>query len=72
VTPYRARKSYDRWMQDAGVPRVRRRQYLGHGKADVSDNYEFYEVTAYLKGDAEKMRSQLGPQRLQVHQGGAA
>src|SRR5207249_9750613 len=44
VTPKLARKTFDRWMQDAGIPRVRRKRYLGHGKRDVTDGYEWYEV----------------------------
>jgi hypothetical protein len=33
VTPYRARKTFDRWLQDAGIPRARRIPYMGTGGA---------------------------------------
>jgi integrase len=68
VTPYQARKTFARWMEDAGVPRTRREIYRGHGKRDIGDVYERYEVSAYLREDAERMRSQLGPQRLALAQ----
>src|SRR5260370_550934 len=64
LTPYQARKTFDRWLQAAGIPRVRRKRYLGHGKRDVTDDYEFYEVTEYLRDDAAKLRAALGPQKL--------
>jgi hypothetical protein len=66
VTPKLARKTFDRWMQDAGVPRVRRKHYLGHGKRDVTDDYEWYEVVAYLREDAGKMRALLPQLGLRV------
>jgi hypothetical protein len=43
-------------MQDAEIPRVRRKRYLEHGKRDVTDDYEWYEVLAYLREDAGRMR----------------
>ncbi len=64
VTPYQARKTFARWMEDAGIPRARREVYRGHGKRDIGDVYERYEVSAYLREDAERMRGQLGPQKL--------
>ena len=68
VTPYQARKTFARWMEDAGIPRARREVYRGHGKRDIGDVYERYEVADYLRGDAEKMRAQLGPQKLALAQ----
>jgi hypothetical protein len=53
-------------MQDAEIPRVRRKRYLGHGKRDVTDDYEWYEVLAYLREDAGKMRALLPQQGLRV------
>lgn len=59
VNPYQGRKTFDRWMQQAGVPRARRLLYLGHVEQDVSDRYELYEVEAYLAEDATRMRDLL-------------
>src|SRR2546425_12965981 len=70
VTPKLARKTFDRWMQDAGIPRVRRKRYLGHGKRDVTDDYEWYEVVAYLREDVGKMRALLPQQGRRVVPGG--
>lgn len=66
VTPKLARKTFDRWMQDAKIPRVRRKRYLGHGKRDVTDDYEWYEVVAYLRDDALTMRAVLPQQGLRM------
>ncbi|MGE5803219.1 MAG: hypothetical protein ACM358_13295 [Gemmatimonadota bacterium] len=68
INPYMARKSFDRWMQDAHVPRARRIAYLGHSGADTTDYYELYEVDAYLREDAERMRALIGPQKLALAQ----
>ena len=70
VAPKLARQTFDRWMQDAGIPRVRRKRYLGHGKRDVTDDYEWYEVVAYLREDAGKMRALLPQQGMRVVPGG--
>src|SRR2546425_1571637 len=37
VTPKLARKTFDRWMQDAGIPRVRRKRYLGRSEEHTSE-----------------------------------
>ena len=31
-----------------------------------ANDYEFYEVTEYLRDDAAKLRAVLGPQRLKL------
>lgn len=68
LNPYQARKSFARWMEDAHVPRARRVAYLGHSQADVQDRYERYEIDAYLREDAERMRALIGPQKLALAQ----
>ena len=42
-------------MESAGIPRTRRKLYLGHGAADVTDLYERHEVEAFLLEDAKKL-----------------
>ncbi len=66
VAPYRARKTFARWAEDAGVPRVRRLMYLGHGKQDVTDRYERYQIAEFLREDARRMRALLPQQGLRV------
>ena len=66
LNPHQARKSHGRWMEDAHIPRARRVAYLGHSAADVQDRYERYEIDAYLREDAERMRALIGPQKLAI------
>jgi len=66
VTPYQARKTFARWMEDARIPRARREIYRGHGNRDVGDLYERYEVTTYLRDDAQAMRALLPQQGLRL------
>jgi integrase len=53
VTPYDLRRSFANWMEAAGIPRTRRKAYMGHGAKDITDLYERHEVEAYLAGDAK-------------------
>lgn len=66
VAPYRARKTFARWAEEAGIARTRREMYLGHARRDVTDRYERYEVTAFLRDDAGKMRALLPSKGLRV------
>lgn len=58
--PYDLRHTFAVWLESAGVPRARRKMYMGHGTKDVTDLYERHEVTAYLGEDGEKLRTWLG------------
>jgi len=66
ITPYQARKTFARWMEDARIPRARREIYRGHGKRDIGDVYERYEITTYLREDAQAMRALLPQQGLRM------
>lgn len=59
-TPYDLRRTYAQWMEAAGIPRTRRKLYMGHGVADVTDIYERHEVTAFLVADAKLLGAFLG------------
>lgn len=59
-TPYDFRRTYANWLEAAGIPRTRRRLYLGHGAKDVTDLYEVHEVQQFLTEDAEKLRAFVG------------
>ncbi len=59
VSPYSFRRSYAHWMEEAGIPRIRRRMYLGHGDADVTDRYERPDIERFLKDDAEALRTYI-------------
>lgn len=60
VTPYDLRRTFTSLMVDAGVPRPRRKLYLGHEPEDITALYEQQEVVEYLTKDAERMRAVLG------------
>jgi hypothetical protein len=61
-TPYDLRRSFANWMEAAGIPRTRRKLYLGHGAADVTDLYERHEVQAFLLEDGRKLRAWIDRQ----------
>lgn len=56
IVAYDLRRTYAHWMESAGISRTRRKLYLGHGAADVTDLYERHEVAAFLADDAKKLR----------------
>jgi len=57
VQPYDLRRTYATWMEEAQIPRTRRRQYMGHSTGDVTDIYETHEVDRYLSDDAAKLEN---------------
>jgi hypothetical protein len=67
VTPYDLRRTYANWLEAAGVPRTRRRQYLGHGAGDVTGLYELHEVESYLLDDAHRLREFVGGGHTKSH-----
>lgn len=60
VKPYDLRRTFANWMEEAGIPRTRRRMYLGHGIKDVTDLYERTDVERFLAEDGEKLRAKVG------------
>ena len=55
------RKCFARWMNETGVPRTRRRAYLGHAaREDVTDRYEGYSPERYFDGDRQQLRTFIG------------
>lgn len=59
VTPYDLRRTFAGLMVEAGIPRPRRKHYLGHTAEDITALYEAQEVRDYLTRDAEKIRGVL-------------
>jgi integrase len=60
VTPYDLRRTYATWLEDAEIPRTRRKLYMGHGARDVTDLYERREVERFLSADSEKLSRFIG------------
>jgi integrase len=66
VTAYDFRRTYAHFMEEAGIPRARRKLYMGHAAGDVTDLYERHEVQTYLIADAAKLRAYLANQRSEI------
>lgn len=60
VTPKDLRNTYVQWLESAGIPRSRRKLYMGHGAKDVTDIYERHEIAAFLVADAKTLGAYLG------------
>lgn len=56
------RNTFMNWMEQAGVPRTRRRMYIGHGAKDVSDLYEQVEIAQFLREDGDRLRAWIAKQ----------
>jgi len=67
-TTYDLRRTYATWLEDAGIPRTRRRMYLGHGERDVTDLYEARDVADFLEA-APPARNWLTTTGSQAGQG---
>lgn len=67
ITPYDLRRTFANWLEAAGVPRTRRKLYLGHGAGDVTGLYELHEVTDFLAADGERLRAYLGLSHTKSH-----
>lgn len=52
---YSFRRTFAHWMQEAGIPYIRRQMYMGHSGGSMTDRYERHEVEAYLREDREKV-----------------
>ncbi len=75
VEPYDMRRSFATWMEDAGIPRTRRRMYMGHGEKDVTDIYEKRDISRFLLEDASRLRKHVGAiekPSLHIMKGGAS
>lgn len=55
VKPYDLRRTFANALEAAGIPRTRRKMYLGHGAKDVTDLYERHEVERFLVEDGERL-----------------
>lgn len=67
IQAYDLRRTYANWLESAGVPRTRRKLYMGHGARDVTDLYERHEVDAFLADDAAKLCALLKIQPTKPH-----
>jgi integrase len=56
ISPLSFRRTYARWMSEAGIPKGRRSAYMGHGVQDMTERYERSEVEAFWAQDAEQFK----------------
>lgn len=66
VRPYDLRRTYANLLEAAGIPRTRRKLYMGHGASDVTDLYERHEVARFLEEDGERLRRLIGATETRV------
>lgn len=71
ITVYDLRRTFANWLESAGIPRTRRKLYMGHTAGDVTGLYELHEVRAFLAADAIALKAYLGlflgtPRKLEV------
>jgi hypothetical protein len=57
---YDLRRSFIVWMEDAHIPRSRRKHYAGHAAGDVTDLYERRELDAWLGEDSVRLDGYAG------------
>jgi integrase len=57
VHAYDLRRSFANWMEAAGIPRTRRKLYMGHGAKDISTSTSVTKSTAFLADDGRKLRA---------------
>lgn len=62
VQVYDLRRSFARWMEEAGIVRARRKLYLGHSTGDVTSLYERHDVRTFLAEDTAKLVAWLDAQ----------
>jgi hypothetical protein len=55
VQAYDLRRFFGRWMAEAGIPKPRRRMYMGHAGGDMTDLYERSEIERYLIDDRARL-----------------
>ena len=60
VRPTDFRRSFARWLEEAGVIPPNQRLYMGHGARTMTDLYKSGEVSGQLEADAEKLRAYTG------------
>lgn len=59
MSPYDLRRTYANWLEAAGIIRIRRALYMGHGNLDITGRYEWHDVKAFLAEDGQKVKAWL-------------
>lgn len=67
IRPYDLRRSYANFLEASGIPRTRRKAYMGHAGGDVTSLYERHEVDQFLAEDARKIEAYLARRPITSH-----
>jgi integrase len=59
LSPYDLRRSFANMLEEARIPRTRRKLYMGHGASDVTDLYERHELKRHLEQDRKRLKKFL-------------
>lgn len=59
IHTYDLRRTYANTLEAAGVPRTRRKLYMGHAGGDVTSIYEQHEVDQFLLEDTRRIENYL-------------
>jgi hypothetical protein len=60
VTPYDARRSYARWLDELRLPNYQHDALMGHGPKDMRSLYSSGDITAWLADLGDQLRTKLG------------
>lgn len=60
VTPYDARRSYARWLDEVGAPDYLQDAFMGHGKKEMRSLYKWGDIGAWLNEYGRKLRKHVG------------
>ena len=71
VTPYDARRTFSRWLDELHVPRYQHDALLGHGPRSMRELYSWGEITAWLPELGRALRAKVGERKLALEAGGA-
>jgi len=66
VTPYDARRTFARWIDEIGIPGYRQDAYQGHGPKSMRELYKWGEIRAWLAEDGAKLRRHVGAETLRL------
>jgi hypothetical protein len=66
VTPMDARRSYQRWLDEVGLPHYRQDAFAGHGPKAMRELYKFGDIRAWLEEDTRKLRAYVGEPAIQL------
>jgi integrase len=66
VRVYRSRHTYAHWLERSRVPRTMRRLLMGHSSRDISDDYEWAEISRFMRAIAARFRKFLGKDRVAI------